>query len=157
MRILFINGPNLNLLGQRETAVYGRATLADIRRRVTRRARDLGVQVDFIQSNHEGVIVDRIGQARKRYGAIVINPAAYTHTSVAIRDALSAVALPAVEIHLSNIHAREDFRHRSLSAPVCAGQICGFGPLSYELGLEAVVALAKTAKTTARKSAGKRP
>jgi 3-dehydroquinate dehydratase-2 len=153
VRILFINGPNLNLLGQRETTVYGRATLADIRRRVAARAKKLGVQVDFIQSNHEGVIVDRIGAARKRYAAIVINPAAYTHTSVAVRDALSAVALPAVEIHLSNIHAREDFRHRSLSAPVCAGQICGFGPLSYELGLEAAIALAKAV----RKAAGKRP
>ena len=141
MRILFINGPNLNLLGQRETAVYGRATLADIRRRVATRARKLGAQVDFIQSNHEGVIVDRIGQARKRYAAIVINPAAYTHTSVAIRDAISAVGLPAVEVHLSNIHAREEFRHTSLIVPVCQGQICGFGWRSYLLGLQALLDL----------------
>lgn len=149
MRILVINGPNLNLLGQRETSIYGRTTLADIKKSVITRAKELGVQVDFVQSNHEGALVDRIGAAPKKYAAIVINPAAYTHTSVAIRDAISAVSLPTVEIHLSNIHAREDFRHRSLAAPVCAGQICGFGPMSYLLGLEAAVALAKTA--------GKRP
>ncbi len=146
MRILFINGPNLNLLGRRETGIYGRTTLADIRRLVAKRARELGVEAQFVQSNHEGDLVDEIGKAAKRYAAIVINPAAYTHTSVAIRDAIAAVALPAVEIHLSNIHAREDFRHRSLSAPVCAGQICGFGPLSYVLGLEAAVALAKNTR-----------
>jgi 3-dehydroquinate dehydratase-2 len=146
VRILFINGPNLNLLGRRETGIYGRTTLADIRRLVAKRARELGVEAQFVQSNHEGDLVDEIGKAAKRYAAIVINPAAYTHTSVAIRDAIAAVALPAVEIHLSNIHAREDFRHRSLSAPVCAGQICGFGPLSYVLGLEAAVALAKNTR-----------
>jgi len=145
VRILFINGPNLNLLGRRETGIYGRTTLAKIKRSVTVRARELGVEADFFQSNHEGQIVDRIGAARKRYAAIVINPAAYTHTSVAIRDAIAAVGVPAVEIHLSNIHAREDFRHRSLTAPVCVGQISGFGPMSYLLGLEAAVSLAKTA------------
>lgn len=105
--------------------------------------------VDFRQSNHEGDLVDLIGTAPGRYHAIVINPAAYTHTSVALRDAIAAAGLPAVEIHLSNIHAREDFRRRSLTATVCAGQICGFGPLSYLLGLEAAVSLAK--------STGKRP
>lgn len=145
MRILFINGPNLNLLGRRETGIYGRTTLAEIKKRVLQRARALRVQVDFLQSNHEGELVDLIGKAPGRYSAIVINPAAYTHTSVALRDAIAAVGLPAVEIHLSNIHAREDFRHRSLTAPVCVGQICGFGPSSYLLGLEAVVALAKNA------------
>lgn len=145
MRILFINGPNLNLLGRRETGIYGRTSLAEIKKRVLQRARALRVQVDFRQSNHEGELVDLIGAAPARYNAIVINPAAYTHTSVALRDAIAAVGLPAVEIHLSNIHAREDFRHRSLTAPVCVGQICGFGPLSYLLGLEAAVALAKSA------------
>jgi 3-dehydroquinate dehydratase II len=149
VRILFINGPNLNLLGRRETGIYGRTSLADIQKRVQQRARALRVKVDFVQSNHEGELVDQIGAAPGRYQAIVINPAAYTHTSIALRDAIAAVGLPAVEIHLSNIHAREDFRHRSLTAPVCAGQICGFGPGSYLLGLEAAVLLAK--------SAGKRP
>lgn len=146
MRILFINGPNLNLLGRRETGIYGRTSLAEIKKRVLQRARSLRVDVDFCQSNHEGKLVDLIGAAPGRYGAIVINPAAYTHTSVALRDAIAAVGLPTVEIHLSNIHAREDFRHRSLTAPVCAGQICGFGPLSYLLGLDAAVALAKTTR-----------
>ena len=149
VRILFINGPNLNLLGRRETGIYGRTTLAKIKRNVAAHARKLGVEVDFFQSNHEGQIVDRIGTVGKRYAAIVINPAAYTHTSVAIRDAIAAVGVPTVEIHLSNIHAREDFRHRSLTAPVCVGQICGFGPSSYLLGLEAAVSLGKTS--------GKRP
>lgn len=144
MKILFINGPNLNLLGRRETGIYGRTSLAEIKKRVLQRARALRVKVDFLQSNHEGELVDQIGAAPGRYQAIVINPAAYTHTSVALRDAIAAVGLPTVEIHLSNIHAREDFRHRSLTAPVCAGQICGFGPNSYLLGLEAAVTLAKT-------------
>ena len=144
MKILFINGPNLNLLGRRETGIYGRTSLAEIKKRVLQRARTLRVTVDFSQSNHEGELVDQIGAAPGRYQAIVINPAAYTHTSVALRDAIAAVGLPTVEIHLSNIHAREVFRHRSLTAPVCAGQICGFGPNSYLLGLEAAVMLAKT-------------
>ena len=144
MRILFINGPNLNLLGRRETGIYGRTSLAEIKKRVLQRARALRVTVDFFQSNHEGELVDQIGVAPGRYAAIVINPAAYTHPSIALRDAIAAVGLPTVEIHLSNIHAREDFRHRSLTAPVCAGQICGFGPNSYLLGLEAAVLLAKT-------------
>ncbi len=145
MRILFINGPNLNLLGRRETGIYGRTSLAEIKKRVLQRARSLRVQVDFCQSNHEGKLVDIIGAAPGRYDAMVINPAAYTHTSVALRDAIAAVGLPTVEIHLSNIHSREDFRHRSLTAPVCAGQICGFGPLSYLLGLDAAVSLVKAA------------
>ena len=149
MKILFLNGPNLNLLGRRETGIYGRTTLTEIKRRVLKRARVLRVKVDFIQSNHEGDLVDQIGSAPGQYQAIVINPAAYTHTSVALRDAIAAVELPDVEIHLSNIHAREDFRHRSLTAPVCEGQICGFGPDSYLLGLEAAVVLAK--------AVGKRP
>jgi 3-dehydroquinate dehydratase II len=144
MKILCINGPNLNLLGTRETDIYGRTSLAEIRKLVSMRAKELEVQLDFFQSNHEGEIVDKIGQcADNQVDAIIINPAAYTHTSIAIRDAISAVKVPAVEIHLSNIHAREAFREKSLIAAVCVGQITGFGPLSYVLGLEAAVATVK--------------
>lgn len=139
MKILFLNGPNLNLLGTREPEVYGHLTLADIETQVRQRAAELKVEVDFRQSNLEGELVGWIQEAKGNFSAIVINAAAYTHTSVALRDAISAVGVPAVEIHLSNIHAREEFRHRSLIAPVCRGQISGFGPKSYVLGLEAAV------------------
>jgi 3-dehydroquinate dehydratase-2 len=142
MNVLFLNGPNLNLLGQREPGVYGRATLADIEAEVRARAAKLGVEVEFRQSNAEGQLVDWIQQAAGRCDAIVLNAAAYTHTSVALRDAIAAVGVPTIEIHLSNIHAREKFRHRSLIAPVCRGQISGFGPASYWLALEAAVAVA---------------
>ena len=144
MKILFLNGPNLNLLGTREPEVYGRLTLADIEARVRQRANELKVQVDFRQSNQEGELVGWIQEAKGRFAAIVINAAAYTHTSVALRDAISAVGVPAIEIHLSNIHAREEFRHKSLIAPVCRGQICGFGAKSYIFGLEAAVDVNET-------------
>jgi 3-dehydroquinate dehydratase-2 len=139
MKVVFLNGPNLNLLGTREPEVYGRTTLTDIEAKVRQRAQDLKVEVDFRQSNLEGELVGWIQQAKGRFDAIVINAAAYTHTSIALRDAISAVGIPTIEIHLSNIHAREEFRHRSLIAPVCRGQICGFGENSYILGLEAAV------------------
>jgi 3-dehydroquinate dehydratase-2 len=139
MRVLFLNGPNLNLLGHREPSVYGKMTLADIEARVRGRANSLGATVEFRQSNSEGELVTWIQEAKNNFDAIVINAAAYTHTSVALRDAVSAVGVPTIEIHLSNVHAREEFRHRSLIAPVCLGQIAGFGAFSYILGLEAAV------------------
>jgi 3-dehydroquinate dehydratase-2 len=139
MRVLFLNGPNLNLLGQREPAVYGKTSLADIEARVRGRANTLGATIDFRQTNSEGELVTWIQEAKGQFDAIVLNAAAYTHTSVALRDVISAVGVPTIEIHLSNIHAREEFRHRSLIAAVCRGQIAGFGPFSYILGLEAAV------------------
>lgn len=139
MRVLFLNGPNLNLLGHREPDVYGKTSLADIEARVRGKANALGASVDFRQSNNEGELVTWIQQAKGQFDSIVINAAAYTHTSVALRDAISAVGIPTIEIHLSNVHAREEFRHKSLIAAVCRGQICGFGPFSYVLGLEAAV------------------
>ena len=139
MKVLFLNGPNLNLLGTREPEVYGRTTLADIEKSVRERADQLSVEVDFRQSNQEGELVEWIQKAKGQFDVIVINAAAYTHTSVALRDAISAVGVPTIEIHLSNVHAREEFRHKSLIAAVCVGQICGFGSKSYLLGLEAAV------------------
>ncbi len=139
MKILFLNGPNLNLLGQREPDVYGRLTLADIEAKVRERATKLGATLDFRQSNLEGELVGWIQAAKGNFDAIVLNAAGYTHTSVALRDAIAAVGVPTIEIHLSNVHAREEFRHVSLIAPVCRGQISGFGANSYILGLEASV------------------
>ena len=142
-KILVIHGPNLNLLGTREVDVYGKTTIDDINKELKKTAKEAGVNIDIEQSNHEGEIVDLIGAAKNKYGAILINPAAYTHTSVAIRDAISATAIPTVEVHLTNIYAREEFRHTSLVAPVAIGQVSGFGINSYVLGLKAAADLAK--------------
>lgn len=141
MRILFLNGPNLNLLGTREPGIYGTLTLAEIEAQVRQLAASLEVEIDFRQSNHEGELVTWIQEASGAAQAIVLNAAAYTHTSVALRDALTATGIPALEIHLSNTHARESFRHRSLLAPVCRGVIAGFGVNSYLLGLRAAITL----------------
>ena len=140
MKIAVLNGPNLQLLGSRKVEIYGRVTLKTIEAGLRSVARELKVELTFFQSNHEGELVDAVAQAKADGCAgIVINPAAYTHTSVAIRDAIEAVQLPAIEIHLSNIHAREGFRHESLTAPVCIGQIAGLGADGYEWALRALV------------------
>ncbi len=140
-RVLVLHGPNLNLLGLREPDIYGSTTLADINAGLLELGRELGLEVEPFQSNHEGALVDRIQAAREQYGAIMINGGAYTHTSVAILDALLAVGLPVVEVHLSNLYKREEFRHHSYIARVAVGQVCGFGARSYLLGLRAVAAL----------------
>jgi 3-dehydroquinate dehydratase-2 len=143
-KILVLNGPNLNLLGTREKDVYGSETLQDIAKKVSEEAARLNLDFDFVQSNHEGEIIDKIHDARGKYDFIIINPGAYTHYSYAIRDAVKAVEIPTVEIHLSNIHAREEFRSKSVIAPVCVGQICGFGSTSYVLAVNtAYLLLAK--------------
>lgn len=141
MNILFLNGPNLNLLGQRQPEVYGRATLTDIETKLREMAAKAGVAMDFRQSNHEGELVTWIQQAHGKFAVIVLNAAAYTHTSVALRDAIAAVNVPTIEVHLSNIHAREEFRHRSLIAAVSKGQIVGFGEDSYYLAFQAALEL----------------
>jgi 3-dehydroquinate dehydratase II len=143
-RVLVIHGPNLNLLGEREQKIYGSLTLEEIDRALKEEAEALKVSVLSFQSNSEGEIVSKIQEARKKVDAIVLNPAAYTHTSVAIRDAVAAVDIPVVEVHLSNIYQREEFRHRSLIAPVAKGQVSGFGVGSYLLGLRAAVGLLKS-------------
>ena len=140
-KILILNGPNLNLLGKRQPEIYGTLTLAQIEQRVRALAKELGIEIEFRQSNSEGELVTWIQEAANKFGAIVINPAAYTHTSLAMRDAVSAIGIPTVEIHISNIHKREQFRHHSFIAEVAVGQIAGFGVDSYLLGLRAAADL----------------
>jgi len=143
-KILVIHGPNLNLLGTREINVYGKITIDEINSELKNIAKKNKVDIEIMQSNHEGEIVDAIGKVKQnKINAILINPAAYTHTSVAIRDSVAACGVPAVEVHLSNIYAREEFRHTSLIAPVAAGQVSGFGKTSYILGMRAAIELAK--------------
>ena len=141
MKILLINGANLNMLGIREPEKYGQISLTDIEKSVISRGNELGVDVDVWQSNHEGEIVDKIQAARGKYDGILINAGGYTHTSVVIRDAISAVKIPTVEIHMTNIHAREEFRHTSLISGVCVAQVVGFKEQSYILALEGLVKL----------------
>ena len=140
-KILVIHGPNLNLLGQREPKIYGKVTLEEINRQIKKIAAKRKAGLAIKQSNHEGEIVDLIGKAKNKFDAILINPAAYTHTSVAIRDALAACGVLAIEVHLTNIYSREEFRHKSLISPVVKGTIMGFGSKSYSLGLEALLDL----------------
>ncbi|RKF17162.1 type II 3-dehydroquinate dehydratase [Roseovarius spongiae] len=136
--ILILNGPNLNLLGARQPEIYGHTTLADIEAQCARKAEAMGIGMAFEQSNFEGALVDHIHAARGAHDGIVLNAGAYTHTSVALRDAISSVALPVVELHLSNVHSREEFRHRSYIAPVALGVICGFGAAGYALAMDAL-------------------
>ncbi len=143
-KFLVIHGPNLALLGEREVAVYGNFTLDEINEQLRQLAKTENVELEIVQLDGEGEIVEKIGKARKEFQAIIINPGAYTHYSVAIRDAIAAVAVPTVEVHLSNIYAREEFRHKSVIAPVAVGQISGFGVNSYLLGLKAAAGFLKT-------------
>ena len=140
-RVLVLHGPNLNLLGTREPAIYGTTTLDDIHAELTVVAKAHGAELEFFQSNHEGALIDRIQEAPSWADGILINPAGLTHTSVVLRDALAATGLPVVEVHLSNVFAREPFRHHSYVSPIARGVVAGFGPASYRLGLEALLAL----------------
>jgi 3-dehydroquinate dehydratase-2 len=146
MKVVVIQGPNLNMLGHREQNIYGPMKLEDIHNQMSAFAEQNGVEIEFFQSNLEGEIVDKIQECLGEANGIIINPAAYTHTSIAIRDAISAVQIPTVEVHLSNVYAREEFRQKSLTAPVCAGQITGFGPFSYHMAMIAITQIMSEVK-----------
>ena len=143
-KILIVNGPNINILGAREPEIYGNITLAEIEKELSLLAKELNVEVDFFQSNHEGEIIDKIQSSVNTVSGIIINPAAFTHTSIAIRDALSSVSTPTIEVHISNIYAREEFRHKSYVAPIALGQIAGLGTDGYIFALKKLASLAQT-------------
>ncbi len=154
MKVVVIQGPNLNMLGMREQNIYGPMKLEDIHRQMEEYGKQNGVEVEFFQSNLEGEIVDRLQECLGDADGIIINPAAYTHTSIAIRDAIAAIQIPTVEVHLSNIHQREEFRHTSLTAPVCAGQILGFGPFGYHLGMISIIQIIREVTALREAQAG---
>lgn len=155
--VVVLHGPNLNLLGSREPKVYGHTTLQEIDQGLVARGQELGLEVQTFQSNHEGALIDRIQQARGQAQGLIINAGGLTHTSVSLRDAIAAVALPTIEVHLSNLYARDEFRHHSFLAPVCLGQIAGLGPMSYRLALDALAALLQAGAPTVSPSTPAKP
>jgi len=150
VKLLVLHGPNLNLLGSREPGIYGAQALADINATLVATATSFGCEVDCRQSNHEGELIDWLHDGRTRFRGVLINPAAYTHTSIALRDAIAGTGLPVIEVHLSNVFARERFRRRSLTAPACVGVVAGFGPASYTLGLRALIDYLRAAEDRSR-------